>query len=141
MTRVIRNILVAFGAFYLSLWTAPLFSWPFDKLNHHFTYTTESLLSAVMMGMMISMGRAVSAIFAAAIVPVTADSETPERWAYIVAVLYVADASVRSIHWKWNVPPTVWDHLWLGVDRLFPAFACVIGAIVIAQYRRKKSSS
>jgi hypothetical protein len=137
MTRIVRNILVAFGAYYLSLWTAPLFSWPFDKLNVHFTYS-GSLLSAVMMGVMTSMGRAVSATVAVAIVCVSADSETPERWAYIVAVLYVADASLRAFHWKWNVPPTIWDHLWLGVDRLFPAIACVIGAIVIAHYRRKK---
>ena len=141
MTRIIRNILVAFGAFYLSLWTAPLFSWPFDKLNYRFTHTQDNLPSAVMMGVMISMGRAVSAMLAVAIVCVSADSETPERWAYIVAVLYVADASVRSFRVKWNVPPTVWDHLWIGVDRLFPAVACVIGAIVIAHFWRKKASS
>ena len=74
MTRIVRNILVAFGAYYLSLWTAPLFSWPFDKLNVHFTYS-GSLLSAVMMGVMTSMGRAVSATVAVAIVCVSADSE------------------------------------------------------------------
>jgi hypothetical protein len=139
MTRIIRNILVAFGAFYLSLWTAPLFSWPFEKLNNHFTYSSENVVSAVMMGVMLSMGRAVSAALAAALGCVSADGETPERWGYIVAVLYVAYASVRAI--RWNVPPTVWDRLWQGVDRLFPAIACVIAAIVIAHYRRKKAKS
>src|SRR5260370_37837787 len=115
MTRIVRNILVAFGAYYLSLWTAPLFSWPFDKLNVHFTYL-GSLLSAVMMGVMTSMGRAVSAIVAVAIVCVSADSETPERSAYIVAVLYVADASLRAFPWQWNAPPTISEHLSVGVD-------------------------
>ena len=138
MKRTVRNILIAFGAFYFSLWTAPLFSWPFDKLNRHFTYS-ENLVSAVMMGVMISMGRAVSAILAAAIVYMSADSETPERWAYIVAALYAMDASVR--YFRRNVPPTVWDRVWRGVDLLFPAIACVIGAIVIAHYRSEKAKS
>jgi len=140
MTRIIRNILIAFGAYYLSLWTAPLFSWCFNGLSRHFSYTSESLLSAVMYGVVTSMGRAVSAILAAAIVGVSADSETPERWAYVVALLYVVDASLRY-HWKWKVPPTLSDHLWLGVDRFFPTIACVIGTIVIAHYQRKRASS
>ena len=137
MTRVIRNFLVTFGAFWLSLWTVSLFSWLFGKLNEHFIYS-DNVFSMVMMGVMMSMGRAVSAILAAAIVVVSADSEKPERWAYIIAVLYVVDAPVR--YGRWYVSPTVLDRLSRGVDRLFPAIACIIGAVVIAHFQRKKAT-
>ena len=138
MTRVIRNFLLTFGAFWLSLWTVQLFAWLFGKLNDHFIYT-DNVFSMGMMGVMTSTGRAVSAIIAAAIVSVTADSEKPERWAYLIAVLYVVDAPVR--YGRWYVPPTVLDRFSRGVDRLFPAIACIIGATVIAHFQRKKTTS
>ena len=138
MTRVIRNFLITFGAFWLSLWTVPPFSWVFGKLNEHFIYS-DNVFSMSIMGVMTSMGRAVSAILAAAIVDVAADSEKPERWAYLIAVLYVVDAPVR--YGRWYVPPTVLDHLARGLDQVFPAVACIIGAAVIAHFQRKKATS
>jgi hypothetical protein len=134
----IRNLLLVCGSFWLSLWTVSLLAGLFGKLNEGIIYS-DNVLSAVAMGLMTSMGRSVAAILAGSVVTVSADSERPELWAYIVAVLYVVDAPVHSV--RWRVPPTVWDHLWQGVDRLFPAIMCVLGSFVIARLRRKRAKS
>ncbi len=136
-TAMIRNLLIACGAFWLSLWTVGLLGGPFGKLNNSITYSDEYLLSAVAMGVMTSMGRAVASILAGAVVMVSADSQNPERWASIIALLYVIDAPVR--YGPYHIAPTAWDHLTRGVDLIFPGIACLLAVALIAHFRRKKS--
>jgi hypothetical protein len=121
---VIRNILASFGAFWLSLRTVAPLVWLFGKLNDRIIYD-DSVLEAVAMGAMTSMGRSVAAIIAGLLVTFTASGRKPERWAFVVATLYVIDAPVRH---HWHLGPTAWDRIWQTSDLLFPAFACVAAA-------------
>lgn len=136
---MIRNLLVVCGAFWLSLWTVGLLGGFFAKLSNHIVYYDENLLTAVAMGAMTSMGRAVASILAGAVVIVSADSQKPERWASIIAFLYVIDAPVR--YGPYHIAPTAWDHLTRGVDLLFPGIACLLAVALIAHLRRKKAKS
>ena len=137
ITRI-RNFLIACGAFWLSLWTVGLLGGLFGKLNNGIIYD-DNLLSAVAMGVMTSIGRSVASILAGAVVMVSADSQKPERWASIIALLYVIDAPVH--YGPYNIAPTTWDHLTRGVDLLFPGIACLLGVALITHLRRKKAKS
>jgi hypothetical protein len=131
MPRV-RNILITFGVFWLSLWTVAPLVWLFSKLNAGIIYG-DSVLEAIAMGAMTSMGRSVAAILAGLLVTFTADGRKPERWALAIATLYVIDAPVRH---HWHLGPTPWDRIWQTADLLFPALAC-IGAAMTTRLRRE----
>jgi hypothetical protein len=136
----IRNLLVVFGAFWLSLWTVNPLSFIFGKINNRIIYSnSDNVLSMVAMGVMTSMGRTVAAILAGVIVVGSADSEKPELWASIVAVLYVVDAPVH--YFPWRAQQSVWDQLWKGVDFLFPAIACILVSVAFARFRPSKAKS
>lgn len=122
--QVIQNILISFGAFWLSLWTVGPLVWLFSKLNDKIIYG-DSVLEAIAMGAMTSMGRSVSAVLAGLLVTFTASGRKPERWAFVVATLYVIDTPVRH---HWHSGPTAWDRIWQTSDLMFPALACVAAA-------------
>jgi len=128
---VIRNILIAFGVFWLSLWVAALLGWPFSKLGDGIVYG-DSMLSAIAMGVMSSLNRTVAAILAGILVTLTLDHRKSEFWALIVGVLYVIDAPVRH---HWSSPASGWDRLWQGIDLVFPAVACIVTAFITASLR------
>ena len=127
-----RNFLITLGAFWLSLQVVVLFAWLFGRLNGGIIYG-NSVPDAIAMGMMTSMGRAVAAALAAAIVTLAVASQKPERWAFMVAILYAVKAP--TMHWQ--VPPRAWDRLEQSVDVLWPAVACVVVANITARLRRK----
>ena len=85
------------------------------------------------MGAMTSMGRSVAAIIAGLLVTFAASGRKPERWAFVVALLYVIDAPVRH---HWHLGPTAWDRIWQTSDLLFSAFACAAAAMA-TQLRRE----
>jgi hypothetical protein len=132
MTRL-RNILICFGLFWLSLWVVGPFSWLFGKLNDRIIYG-DSVLEAVAMGIMTSLGRTFVALLAGSVVALTVAGRKPERWAIIVASLYVVDAPVRH---HWHLPATNWDRLWQSVDLVFPAIACIAAAFTTAHFQHK----
>jgi hypothetical protein len=131
-TAWVRNLLVTLGAFWLSLQTVVLFAWLFGRLNNGVIYG-DGVLDAILMGVMTSMGRAVAAALAAGLVTLSAASQKPERWAIIIATLYLAKAPTQH----WHMSPRAWDRLSQSADLLWPALACAIAAVVTARLRHK----
>jgi len=129
----VRNLLISFGAFWLSGWTILLFAWPIAKVTNGIIYG-PGVLSAIAMGVMTSMDSAVAAALAAVLVMFAVPSRRPECWAVIVAMLYVVDSRQFG---RWHLPPTARDRLWQATTILFPAVVCVTVAFVIAHLRRK----
>ena len=129
----VRNLLISFGVFWLSGWTILLFAWPIAKITNGIIYG-PGVLSAVAMGVVTSMDSAVAAALAAVLATFAVPSPRPERWVFIVAMLYAVDSGRFG---RWHVPPTAWDHLWQATTILFPAVACVSVAFVIAHLRRR----
>ncbi len=136
MTRI-RNVLMSLGVFWASLWVARLLAWPFSRLNAGIVYG-DSVLSALAMGVISSMGRTAAAVLAGVLVTVIVPSRKSELWALIVAVLCVVDAPVRH---HWGYPASGWDRLWQGVDLVFPAIACIAAAVVTARLRGKRANT
>jgi hypothetical protein len=128
----VRNLLITLGAFWLSLQVVVLFAWLFGRLNSGITYR-DGVFDEIAMGVMTSMGRATAAALAAALVTLAAAGPKPERWAFIVAILYLTKAP--TMHWQ--VPPGAGDRLWQSVDVLWPALACAVVAIITARLRHK----
>jgi hypothetical protein len=129
----IQNVLTSFGAFWASLWIARLVGAAPDKLINT-VIRDETVLSALAMGVLSSMGRSLAAALAGILVTLVIAGRKSWLWALIVAVLYVVDAPVRH---HWGYPATGWDHLWQSVDLSFPAIACIVAAIITARLRSR----
>lgn len=128
----IRNVLISFGAFWLSLWAAWAMQLiPYDKVINA-VVRDETVLTALAMGVLSSLGRTVAAVLAGVLVTVIVSGRKSEMWALIVAVLYVVDAPVR---FHWSAPAGSWDRLWQGVSLGFPAVACIAAALITARLR------
>jgi hypothetical protein len=136
MSRI-QYTLTSFGAFWASLWIARLIGAAPDKLINA-VIRDETVLSALAMGVLSSMGRSLAAALAGILVTLVIAGRKSWLWALIVAVLYVIDAPVRH---HWGYPATGWDHLWQSVDLLFPAVACVAAAVITARLWGKKSDA
>lgn len=130
-----RNLLISIGAFWLSRQPVVLFAWLFGQVTNRITYG-YSVGSALGMGVMTGMGRAVCAGFGAAIVTLSAIGVKPQRWAWVVALLYVFAARP---HYHWARTPTGWDRLSQGADVLWPAVVCVAVAAIIGRLRHGHS--
>src|ERR1700756_4601359 len=87
-----RNLLISIGAFWISRQTVVLTSWLFGMATNGVIYHDVGVFSAIAIGAMDGMGRAVSAAFGAAIVTFFATGQKPHRWAVVVALLYVLAA-------------------------------------------------
>ena len=96
----------------------------------------DSMLSAVALGFMDSIGRTLAAILAGIIVTLVASSRKSERWSILVALLYVVDSRVR---YHWYLPPTTWDRVSQITNFVFPGIACIAAAFVVARLRRDRS--
>jgi hypothetical protein len=125
----VRNILVSFGVFWLSLWVAPVLGWPLDKLTNRITYT-DTIFDALALGVINSLDRALAAILAGVLVTVVVKGRKAELWAVIIAGLYLLNAP-RYHHLG---PTTSWDRTWQDVAVVFPAIACVAAAAIAAHF-------
>ena len=128
----VRNLLISIGAYWLSDYPGVLMSWVFAKVSNGITYG-DSVVAAIAMGIMESMGPAVCAAFGGTIVTLSATGAKPQRWALIVAMLYVIGSSPR---FHWYRPPTTWDRIAQVTGLAWPAVACIAAATLIAHMRR-----
>jgi len=133
----IQKLLISFGVFWASLWVAAVLAQPLGKLTDRIVYR-DGVLDALAMGIMSSIGRAIAAAFAGAVITFVVPNRKPESWALVIAALYLVASPVRH---HWGSPATTWDRLWQGVDLLFPAVACVGAAVVSARLHRRRAAN
>jgi len=131
----IQKTLIALGAFWLSLWVAPLIGWPLDKLTNRITYT-DTIFSAFALGVINSLDRTLAAVLTGILVTVVITGERSELWAIIVALLYPLDTR----HFHRLIHATGWDRIWQSVALVFPAVACLAAAFITAHFRRDRSN-
>jgi len=132
--RRVRNFLISTGAYWLSDYPVGLVAYVFGKLNNGVIYG-YSIFSVIAMGFMESLGRSVCATLGAAIVVLSVDDEKPQRWALLVALLYVVIGRSRY-HWARDYVPTTWDRVEQISNALWPAVICVIAANLFVRMRR-----
>jgi hypothetical protein len=131
----IQKTLITFGAFWLSLWVAPVIGWPLDKLTNRITYT-DTVFNAFALGVINSLDRTLAAMLTGILVTVVISGRRSELWAIIVAVQYLVDTP----RFHWLVHPTGWDRIWQSVALVFPAVACLAAAFITAHFRRNRSN-
>jgi len=131
----LKNILNAVGSYWLSTWAAAPLGALIQKFNNGVIYG-DSILAAILLGVVLSLGRALAAAAAGICVTLVADGKKSEFWAIIPAALY----ATRLFRNNWQVPPTMWDHVMISVDRFFPAIVCVTVAFLVARFRRVRTT-
>lgn len=134
----IRNLLISFGLFWLSLWLAVPLAWLFGRLNNRIIYG-DSVLDAIAMGVMTSMGQALAAGLAGVAATLSTETLKPQRWSLVIAALYFVDSSPWRSHWY--IPPTAWDRIWQVVHALAPAVFCVMFAAFTARVAHGANSA
>jgi hypothetical protein len=130
----IQKTLIAFGAFWLSLWVALVIGWPLDKLTNRVTYT-DTIFNAFALGVINSLDRTLAAMLTGILVTVVISGRRSELWAIIVAVLYLL-VDVHRFHRL--IHPTGWDRIWQSVALVSPALACLAAAFITARFRRNR---
>lgn len=128
----LRNTLITAGAFYLSIWIALPLEFLIGKLNSRIIYD-NTILAAVAMGVMLALGRACAAVFAGMFVTLTILGRKPERWSYLLAILYLSAVAQSRSHW--HRPPEAWDIVSEAVRIVVPPIACLAAAFLTAWYR------
>ncbi len=135
----IRNLLTVIGIYYLSSWLAALLGWSLDRVLNRFAEVHgQNLFTAIYMGSIVSRDQTLAAILAGAAVPLILPNRRSQFWAFLVAALYLVDFRA---HTSGPGVLTAWDHLWMRIEWLCPAVACIIAAFVIARLRGKTKSA
>ena len=127
-----RNLLISIGAYWLSDCLVVLAVFAFGKLTDGIIYG-GSMFSAVAMGIVTSMGRAACAAIGAVIATRWAVGPKPQRWALVVALLYMVASRPR---YHYVAPPTTWDRVSDAANLAWPAIACVATAGLVGWLRR-----
>jgi len=131
-----RNLLIGAGAYYLSLWFGEPLVFAFGKLTQGFTYSGDFNI-AVVGPLVMHLPRALVAAAAGASVVSLVESDRRIGWAVFPALLY---AVLGFLGYHWARPPVLLDRVAQSVGALFPALACVVGAM-LAEKRRFDSES
>jgi hypothetical protein len=129
----LKNALIAAGSYWLSTWAVVPLGMLFGKITNHILYG-DSVLAAILMGVILSLGRSVAAAAAGICVALVADGKNPEFWAIIPSVLY----ATRLFRYHFHASPTTWDYVSVYVEKFFPAFACIAAAFLVARVSRRQ---
>lgn len=132
----IRNFLICVGVLALSGRLAILF-FPISHLTDGISHD-ENVIGAISTGFLESLPWLFATAIAGVCVTLTAIGRKPERWAFVIAVLYVASHLATS---HWSVPPAGWwmrTYEWAAL--LSPPIACVATAIITGRFRKKSDN-
>ena len=133
MKFCLKNALIAAGSYWLSTWAVVPLGMLFGKITNHILYG-DSVLAAILMGVILSLGRSVAAAAAGICVALVADGKNPEFWAIIPSVLY----ATRLFRNHFHASPTSWDYVWVYFDKFFPAVVCIAAAFLVARVSRRQ---
>ena len=126
-----KNLLIGAGAYYLSSWLTMPLAFGFGKLTEGLTYAGD-FTGAVVMPIVIHLPKAIVAAAAGAAVVWLVESDRPLGWALFPALLY---GFLGFLGYHWSRPPLILGRVAQTVGALFPALACIIGALVAEQRR------
>lgn len=126
-----KNLLIGAGAYYISGWVGIPLAFGFGKLTQGLTYTGD-FNGNVVMPLVGHLPRAIVAAAAGAAVAWLVESDRPVIWGFFPALLY---GLLGFLGYHWARPPVFLDRIAQSIGALFPAFACVVGALIVGQQR------
>jgi hypothetical protein len=132
-----RNLLIGAGAYYLAEWLTVPLAIAFGMLTQRMVYTGD-FESAVVVPLVTYFPKAVVAFAAGVVVVRLVQSDRPIAWVAFPALLY---AILGFFGYHWMRPPELLDRVQQTVSALFPAVACVLGAVLADRQRPKSPAS
>jgi hypothetical protein len=126
-----RNLLVSAGAYFISGWLGIPLSLGFGKLTQGFIYRGD-FNGYIVSPVVVHLPRAIVAASAGAVVVWLVESDRPVTWAFPPAILY---GLLGFFGYHWAHPPIFMDRVSQTIGALFPALACIVGALISARYR------
>jgi len=126
-----KNLLIGAGAYYLSFWLTMPLALGFGELTEGLSYHGD-FKGAVVMPLVSHLPKAIVAAVAGATVVCLVESDRPLRWALFPTLLY---GLLGFLGYHWSRPPLIMGRVAQTVGALFPALACIVGALV-AERRR-----
>ena len=122
---IARNLLIGAGAYYISVWLSMPLEFGFGKLTEGLRYSGDFNI-AVVAPLVSRFPRAVLAAAAGAAVASLTESKYPIGWAIFPAVLY---GVLGFFNYHFARPPVPIFRVAQAIGALFPAVACVAGAL------------
>lgn len=130
---IARNLLVGFGAHYLSKWLVVPLVFGFGKMTEGLIYSGY-FNGKIIMPLMVHFPLAFVAFAAGATVASLVESDSPVSWAVLPAIFY---GLFEFLGHHWAVYPDFLDRAGQTLAALFPAITCVLGALVAKRRFRR----
>jgi ABC-type amino acid transport system permease subunit len=130
---IAKNLLLGAGAYYIAAWLSMPLAIAFGKLTQGHIYTGD-FSAAFVMPLVTNLPKAIVAAAAGAVLAWLIESERPVVWAIFPALLY---GVLGFLGYRWARPPAVVDRVKQTIGALFPALACVVGALVAERHRAR----
>src|ERR1700730_10436997 len=127
----VRNIFIGAGAYYLSWWIANPLSFGYGKLIGRVIYR-GAFERAVVLPIVSQLPMAIVAAAVGACVVILVESQHRIYWALFPSGLY---AFFSYFGRTWAEPPSVLDRMSQVIGALFPALACLAGALLTLRRR------
>jgi hypothetical protein len=127
----VRNIFIGAGAYYLSWWIANPLSIAYGKLIGRVIYR-GAFERVVVLPIVSQLPMAIVAAAVGACVVILVESEHRIYWALFPSGLY---AFFSYLGTTWAEPPSVLNRMSQVIADLFPAVACLIGALLALRRR------
>jgi hypothetical protein len=134
---IAKNLLIGAGAYYLSGWLGMPLAFGFAGLTQGLTYRGDFNIYVVG-PLVMHFTRALVAAAAGATVVWLVESDRPVGWAIFPALLY---GLLGFLGYHWGRPPVFLDRVAQTIGALFPALACVVGALVAGQQRATRRAA
>jgi hypothetical protein len=117
---------VCVGAYCLSGWLAIPLELGFGRMTQGLTYAGH-FNGYIVMPLVVNFPFALMAFAAGAAIVWLVESNSPAAWVVFAAVLY---GLFGFLNYHWSRPPLLWERVEQTVGALFPALACLLGAMV-----------
>jgi hypothetical protein len=132
-----KNLLIGAGAYYLSGWLGMPLALGFGKLTQRLIYSGD--FNGYVVGpLVMHLPRALVAAAAGATVVWLVESDRPVGWAIFPALLY---GLLGFLGYHWARPPLALDRVAQTIGALFPALACIVGALIAGRRRETRHAS
>ncbi len=121
----IRNILMVFGCYLLSLWVVLPIAIIHGKITNGIIYT--GTLGAVLMHAVAAIPLAIVSFGAGMLIRYVLEGSSQKYWILLLALLY---ASRHFMGFHWAIRPEVSDRALQILQSIIPAITCYIGSRV-----------
>jgi hypothetical protein len=129
---IVKNVLIAVGAYYVSWWVAPLIAVALWKVTERIVYR-GNFEAAVFMPLVQSLPFALMAAVVGATVAMLVESKQPLFWVALPAALYAFSSQ------DWVLTADKPFRIASVIVALFPAASCFVGAVVALRWRARSA--